>query len=139
MAHNDGSEPITNDQDIIDSREIIERINYLTYIREEWETPEEEREGEPEEFTEELAEELRILQEVAEEGESSPDWKYGETLISDIYFEDYAKQLAEDITDYRESEAQWPYNHIDWYEAAQELQNDYTSIDFDGETYWIRS
>jgi hypothetical protein len=127
----DGSEPITNDRDIIDSREIIDRIGYLEGIRDDEEPIEE--------FTEELQEELLILVAVAEEGKYSPDWKYGESLISDIYFEDYAKQLAEDITDYRESEAQWPYNHIDWFEAAQELQNDYTSIDFDGETYWIRS
>lgn len=138
MGYIRGSEPVTNDQDTIDSREIIDRIEYLTNLKEEWESLEEEGAPEPEEFTEEMAEELRILQEVAEEGEGSPDWKYGEVLISDIYFEDYAKQLAEDIGAIDGTES-WPLNHIDWFEAAEALQADYMSIDFDGETYWIRS
>ena len=28
---------------------------------------------------------------------------------------------------------------IDWAQAARELRMDYTSVDFDGVTYWIRS
>ena len=33
----------------------------------------------------------------------------------------------------------WPFNCIDWEKAAEELQQDYMSIDFDGVTYWMRS
>jgi hypothetical protein len=27
---------------------------------------------------------------------------------------------------------------IDWNEAASELQMDYTAVEFDGVTYWVR-
>lgn len=30
-------------------------------------------------------------------------------------------------------------NHIDWDGVADELKADYTSIDYDGVTYWVRS
>ena len=33
----------------------------------------------------------------------------------------------------------WPYNCIDWDEAAELLQNDYTSIMHDGRVFWIGS
>ena len=33
----------------------------------------------------------------------------------------------------------WPYTCIDWEQAARELRYDYTSVDFDDVTYWIRS
>jgi hypothetical protein len=83
--------------------------------------------------TSEECEELTALKALADEGESSPDWSHGETLIHDLYFEEYAQQFAADLgTD-------WPMNCIDWSRAAKELQHDYTSVDFDGEVYWIRS
>jgi len=84
------------------------------------------------------AEELEILKSLAEEASYSPDWAYGKTLIRDSYFEEYAQQLAEDIGAINR-EASWPNDCIDWSQAAEELQQDYSSVDFDGETYWIRS
>ena len=33
---------------------------------------------------------------------------------------------------------QWPLYCIDWEYAARELKHDYTSVDFDGVTYWVR-
>jgi hypothetical protein len=33
----------------------------------------------------------------------------------------------------------WPVYCIDWEEAADMLNEDYLSVDFDGVTYWIRS
>lgn len=29
-------------------------------------------------------------------------------------------------------------NYIDWKRAAEALQSDYTSVEFDGVTYWVR-
>jgi uncharacterized protein (UPF0335 family) len=88
--------------------------------------------------TSDEAKELAALQSVAEQAEGyASDWRHGETLIRDDYFEDYARQLAEDCGMVKEG-AQWPNNCIDWEQAASELQTDYTSIDFDGVTYWIR-
>jgi hypothetical protein len=86
----------------------------------------------------EEADELKILKELAEEGEDSPDWSYGETLIRDSYFEEYAQQLAEDCG-MVQSGVGWPNSCIDWAQAARELQMDYTQVEFDNVTYWIHS
>lgn len=64
------------------------------------------------------------------------DW-YPVTLIRDSYFTDYARELAEDCGMIQDN-ASWPNNCIDWDMAASELQWDYSSMDFDGVTYWYR-
>jgi hypothetical protein len=66
-----------------------------------------------------------------------PEWRHGETLINDSYFESYAQELAED-TGAIDSNATWPLNHINWEAAAEDLKSDYTPIEYDGETYWYR-
>ena len=114
---------ITNSDDIIDSRDVIARIDEL--------------EGMDERDDDEDAE-LAALKALAEEGEASPDWTYGETLIRESYFQEYAQQLAEDIGAI-DPKATWPMNCIDWEQAAKELRYDYTTIDFDGVEYLIRS
>lgn len=63
--------------------------------------------------------------------------RYPVTLILDSYFENYAQQLAEDIGAIPD-DAQWPANCIDWERAARELQVDYTSVEYDGITFWYR-
>lgn len=65
------------------------------------------------------------------------DW-YPVTLIEDVYFETYARDYAEDIHGGAMREAQWPFDCIDWEKAASELQVDYSSVDYDGATYWYR-
>ena len=129
---------VSNNEDILDSRDIIARI-------EELEGDKESAESDPEEygslFTEDDAEELRVLQELADEGEGHSDWSYGATLIRESYFAVYAQELADDICpspDARDLAEQWPYRHIDWEAAAQELRMDYGSVEFDGTTYLIR-
>ena len=84
------------------------------------------------------ADELKALKALADEAGSSPDWEYGESLIRDSYFTEYAQQLADD-TGAIDRNANWPVNCIDWEQAAEQLKADYFSVDFDGETYWIRA
>ena len=121
---------ISNHDDIIDSRDIIERIDELENM-----SLDEDGNG----LDEDETKELEILYALQKEGEDySPDWKYGETLIRDTYFKDYAMDLAEDIGAIN-SDSNWPNNCIDWDQAARDLQMDYTMIDFDGIDYWIRS
>ena len=62
---------------------------------------------------------------------------HGETLIRDTYFEDYARELAEDIGAINR-DASWPNNCIDWEEAASQLQQDYFSVEYGDVIYWIR-
>lgn len=84
------------------------------------------------------ANEYKLLCDLRDEAQGCGDWKYGEILVRDSYFTDYSQQLAEDIGAVNEN-ALWPNNCIDWEWAARELKMDYTAVDFDGVTYWIRS
>lgn len=133
----------TNDQDILDSRDIIERIDELESLRDSLSEALESGDAELIErcelsFGEEEREELRVLSELAEEASSSPDWQYGESLIRESHFVEYARQFAEDVglVSRRRS---WPSNHIDWEAAARSLRMDYFSVDFGGVEYLIRS
>ena len=123
---------ISNSDDVIDSRDIIERI-------EELQAEKEDLEGEElAEWETENGEELKALEELAKEGEDySSDWPHGAPLIRDSYFEKYAQELAEEIGAIDKSTS-WPNNCIDWEQAARELQMDYSCISFDGIDYWIR-
>ena len=135
---------ITNSEDIIDSRDIIARIEYLESEKESMleDVPESEygnRENEKWVAWEDSDEfqELRVLSELQDQCNYG-DWEYGETLIRDSYFEEYAQELAEDIGAINK-DATWPNNCIDWEKAARELQYDYSLVSFDGVDYWIRA
>jgi hypothetical protein len=114
---------VSNFDDYIDSRDVIARIDELEAC---------------EELDAEELDELVSLHKLAEEGDTLADWQYGETLIRDTYFVEYAQELAEDIGAVN-SDAGWPAYCIDWERAARDLRMDYTSLDFDGVTYWGRS
>lgn len=90
------------------------------------------------EWDNENAGELATLKALAKEAESyAADWHYGETLIRDSYFRNYAMELADDIGAIPANTA-WPLTCIDWDQAARELQIDYTAVDFGGVRYWVR-
>ena len=114
-------EPLTG-KDYIDSRDMIERADYLR--------------GRDEPLTEDEAEELATIDELAESGIG--DWEHGVTLIREDKFEDYARDFAEDIHGKEVREASWPFDCIDWEKAANALRMDYTSVEFLGETYLVR-
>lgn len=144
------TDEITNSQDVIDSRDIIDRIESLeSELMDAHEGETSEPEMGFDEWLEKATEyhthpftgaarELKTLRNLAEEASGSPDWQYGETLIRDSYFEEYAEQLADDIGAIDRS-LSWPLNCIDWERAAMELKMDYMSVDFDGVEYWIRA
>lgn len=71
-----------------------------------------------------------LLDEIGGEAE------YGVTLIAEDYFTTYAQELADDLYDIRD--AKWPFNHIDWEAAADDLHHDYSCIEFRGYTFYYR-
>ncbi|KKN50728.1 hypothetical protein LCGC14_0629900 [marine sediment metagenome] len=75
---------------------------------------------------------------MVEEASDSPDWKHGETLIRDTYFEEYTRDFAEDIGAI-DHNSPWPACHIDWDAATDALKMDYMEVDFNGVDYWIRA
>lgn len=124
---------ISNTDDVIDSRDVIERIREL----------EGERDAHPEgpsiwgqeckDDCDELGA-LLVLQDGAEG--YAPDWAHGATLIRDSYFADYARELLKDCGDIPKNLTH--YIKIDWDATARNIRQDYTSVGFDGVTYWIR-
>jgi hypothetical protein len=64
------------------------------------------------------------------------DW-YPGSLIAESDFEEYARDLAEDIGAIPD-DAQWPCTCIDWEKAARELQTDYSSVTYEGTDYLYR-
>jgi hypothetical protein len=122
------SREINNQMATIDTRDITERVEELEESRQEsrakrvWDA--------------EFGRELKSLQRLAREAES-----YGadsEILVRDSHFIEHAKDVADSLGRI-DHEAEWPACHIDWSAAADDLQSDYTAIDFDGVTYWVRS
>jgi hypothetical protein len=124
MVHFDGSEPIENTEDVIDTRDVIARIEFLQGGIDDLEPDERDELGH-----------LLALQDKAEP--YCADWYYGEALINDDHFEDYARQLADDLGAV-DSKASWPLTYIDWEAAADALRQDYTQVSFNGATYWVR-
>jgi hypothetical protein len=61
----------------------------------------------------------------------------GSALIPDYDFEDYAEELAYDIG-MVDRDAQISH-YIDWDKWADDLKDDYLSVDFEGQEYWIQS
>jgi hypothetical protein len=142
---------VSNTQDVIDSRDILERIEELeTELQDAHEGCEEEPAqtfdqwlkdvSEDDDATmQDAAKELLILRALVEEidqnaGDRARD---GVGLIRDSYFETYAREMAEDIGAIGR-DAPWPACHIDWEAAADALKQDYSSIDYDGVEYWVR-
>lgn len=81
--------------------------------------------------------ELSALKALADEAEGyADDWHHGATLIRDSYFVDYCEELVKDIGDLPKDLP--GYLVIDWEKTADNLQADYTSVEYDGVTYWVR-
>ena len=125
----DPSDPIIPGTDIIDSRDIIARIDRL----------------ESDEAVLDAAEkyELEKLRDLANQGEAYDDFQYGEKLILDSYFAQHTIELIDEVygREINTHRADWPFCHLklDIAAAAKELQDDYMAVDFDGTTYWMRA
>ncbi len=144
---------ITNTDDLIDVRDIIARVEELEEERgdlqsatDDCDSAEQEREAiaaldawnESDEAAE-LATLSELLSDLAGCGGDEQwrgDW-YPVTLVRDSHFTEYAQELADDIGA-MDTAATWPHTCIDWEWAARELQMDYSSVEFDGVTYWYR-
>ena len=151
---------ISNTDDVIDSRDVIERIEELEGERQDlqdaFETAvdNELQNTDPEQretlntvrndaykaltdWDEENKAELDALKALTEEAEGySEDWRHGATLVRDSYFEDYARELLEDIGDIPRNLPH--YIEINWEATARNIRVDYTEVDFDGVSYWVR-
>ena len=130
---------ISNTDNTIDSRDVIARIEELEAARDlegEIQYGEESNPTALEEFdNSEEGQELTALKALAEQGEDyAPDWEYGAQLIHEDYFEEAMDELLEDCGDIPKDLPSYLTITVD-YDA---LEQDYTELDFDGQTYYIR-
>ena len=94
---------------------------------------------------EDYAEEVRHLQGIADAYQETvnalpEDAHYGETMIRENHFEEYAQELADEVGAIPEGGAgQWPFYCINWEHAADELRHDYTTVRYQGEDYLVRA
>lgn len=117
---------ISNTDDLIDIENVIARYEELE--EKEFDKTEEEKE----EF---LA--MEGLLEACKGNGGDEQWKgdwYPATLIRDSHFERAMDEMIEDIGDLPKNIPCYLKIEVD-YDA---LQSDYTSIEFDGVTYWCR-
>lgn len=128
---------ITHFDDIIDVRNIIARVEELE-AEMQGEIPDGSTWAGSDEESElaTLQALLADLQGMGGDEQWRGDW-YPVTLVRDSYFKDYAQELADDIGAIPAG-ASWPCTCIDWDQAARELRMDYSSVEFDGVTYWTR-
>lgn len=132
------TDEIRNNEDTLDTRDIRARLDYLDVLEEtandtELDSDERDVAREDREAAEEEYNALTNLWDT----ESDNEWEWGATLIHTDYFEEYARELADELG-FIDREASWPVRHIDWEAAANELAVDYREVEFDGATYLVR-
>lgn len=143
------TQEITNNEDILDSRDIIARIEELESEKEsmledvpvsEYGNRENKKWVAWEDSDE--ASELGLLSDFMEAWKGNGgdeqwrgDW-YPVTIIRDSYFEEYTEELITDCGYIARDFPSWIV--IDWEKTAENVRQDYTSAEFDGVTYWAR-
>lgn len=120
---------IDNLEDVIDSRDVIARVEEMQQCIELGEMPDDAD-----------AAELAALQDLALQGADVDDWQDGAILVRETYFVDYIRETWQDT---REPEVEvlasrWPFNCIDWELAARDAYPDYSHVSFGGVTYLVR-
>lgn len=148
---------VLNKEDLLDSRDIIDRIqdlakfqievfneqlsleddddlqieedNYSHILFRRWL-----KEGEG---IDEERDELIKLLELQDQCEDLSDWEHGETLVHASYWVEYVEGLLIDCGDLPKEIPH--YIAIDWEKTADNIEQDYMRVDFDGEEYLIRN
>jgi len=139
------SNQISNTDDVIDSRDVIRRIEELeeelTALQGVYDdTDSREAQTDVETWLNDNNEELQTLKALAEECKGYGDWEHGETLIHRDYFVKYIEELIDDCYRLPKQDG-WPYYHLimDYEAAAREAEQGYNCVEFDGQEYLIRA
>ena len=115
------SRDIDNTQEILDSRDIQERIDELDGLSE----------SRIEEYE---VEELKNLLSIKDAVGDDESWGFGIVFIRDSYFEEDAEEFAYDCMGIDRNGQMTMY--VDWARFAEDRKVDFQSIDFDGVEYW---
>lgn len=81
--------------------------------------------------------ELDSLEAINEEGEGyASDWRHGETLINESYWKEYVQELLVDLGELPKDLPS--YIEIDWEKTADNLAADYTTVEWNGVSFYVR-
>ena len=108
-------------KETLDSRDLEEELQELLEQKENNEEIDEDR--------------LKALQELKEEC-LNYGWEYGIIFIYEHYFEDYAEELFNEC--YAHNIPENLKHYIDYKKFSEDLEQDYTEVAFEGETYLYR-
>lgn len=138
-------------QDCIDTRDLIEKRDELkqqildsfleTFEHYEDRTDDFEdilfEEEEVQSWKEDWEDELKEIEEIDNiENELGSEFDYGVTLVNEDYWEDYVKDLLIDCGYISKDFPSWI--EIDWDATANNVKQDYTEVEYQGETYYGR-
>jgi hypothetical protein len=124
-------------QDILDSfKDTFEHYADDTDYFEEILLDEEEIQSWKEDWSDEL-QEIEDIDDLEDEINNG-EFDYGTTLIPEDYFVEYCKDLVSDIGDLPRDLPSYIENNIDWDGVADDLKQDYSEVEFRGETYLYR-
>lgn len=124
--------------DVLDTRDLMARFDELESERGDLETDEERGQWAESDDGKEFAGLEELLEELRGNG-GDEQWKgswYPITLIADSYFVEAMEELVKDIGDIPSEVPS--YMVIDWDATAENLRADYSSVEYQGETYWYR-
>lgn len=111
-----------NGDDLIDTRDLAERLNEL-------------KDMDAEDMTEDELEELECLRDLADDIGS--EWRHGVTLIADSHFEEYTRDLLDDLGYIPRDLPDWI--EIDYQATANNLLQDYSETSLGFNTYYYRT
>jgi len=124
--------------DLLDTRDLMARFDELESERDDLETDEAKGQWDDSDDGKEFADLEELLEELRGNG-GDEQWKgswYPVTLIADSYFVEAMEELVKDIGD---MPSEIPgYMVIDWDATAENLRADYSSVEYQGTTYWYR-
>lgn len=136
---------------VVDTRDIEERIEELTADKELLEETLEDLENDDDDVAEsDIADATQELEDWdnGEDGQelknllalradvNSPEWEYGLSLIHENYFTEYCEEMLKDCGEIPQDIPS--YLVIDWEATAENLMVDYSSVEYDGDTFYYR-
>ena len=87
---------------------------------------------------EDLLSEYEDIKNFIDELEGYGDFKYGETVISDYYFEEYCEEYLKDCEYLPDNLPAFIEYNIDFKGIADDMKQDYTVAEYYGTTYLMR-
>lgn len=135
---------------VVDSRDLIEKrdelkelilnsfIENFPHYEEMTERFEDIRfeEEELENWVQDFESEINEINEINEIEIECTDFQYGESLINEDYFVEYCEELCKDCGYISTDFPSWI--EIDWEATANNISQDYTTVNYQGETYYTR-